>query len=134
MLKNEADSLFYGREFDLHTLNQAHIRDQRRDLTELHQFLVSNDDHKGEEMKQLQQICIDCKINSPLLGDQLYDPNAFDLSKKKRPFGDKIKQLCQENNVFWDYKKNSRLALDLTTTDKASVDLKKRKEFLKVRG
>ena len=85
-------------------------------------------------MKQLQQICIDCKINSPLLGDQLYDPNAFDLSKKKRPFGDKIKQLCQENNVFWDYKKNSRLALDLTTTDKASVDLKKRKEFLKVRG
>jgi hypothetical protein len=45
-----------------------------------------------------------------------------------------VVRLCEDPAIFQKYKRNSRLALDLTTTDKASLNQKRRQEFLKMRG
>jgi hypothetical protein len=42
--------------------------------------------------------------------------------------------MCTDIEIFRKYKKNARLMLDLTTTDKESLALKKREEFYRVRG
>jgi len=41
---------------------------------------------------------------------------------------------CVQMNTFLKYKTNSRLTLDLTTTDKASLNEKRRQAFYRIRG
>ncbi len=43
-------------------------------------------------------------------------------------------RLCEDPAMFQKYKLNTRLALDLTKTDKACLKLKRRQEFLRTRG
>jgi hypothetical protein len=42
--------------------------------------------------------------------------------------------MCTDKEMFIKYKKNARLVLDLTTTDEASLNAKRRQEFYKIRG
>jgi len=62
----------------LHTLNEQAAKEEIQDLKELMQYLKSHDDVIDERLEELKTICIDCKINSPFLGEQLYDPNSYD--------------------------------------------------------
>jgi len=50
------------------------------------------------------------------------------------PFNEKIKQLCTDTQIFIQYKNDARLTLDLTTTDKAKLDKKRREQFYFIRG
>jgi hypothetical protein len=54
----------------LHTLNEQAAKEEIQDLKELMQYLKSHDDVIDERLEELKTICIDCKINSPFLGEQ----------------------------------------------------------------
>ena len=42
--------------------------------------------------------------------------------------------MCAKQNTFLKYKHDCRKMLDMTQTDKASIEKRKRQEFLKVRA
>ena len=74
---------------------------------------MAQEDVAEERAKELRDICIEFKINSPLLGEDLYNPNAPDLSRDQQRFSDKISQLCTQRNFFHQYIKSTRETLDM---------------------
>lgn len=75
--------------------------------------MTKRDEH-AERKKELKRICLENGINNEYcLGEDLYDPRAFDYSQKKPSFGHKIKTLCfQDPETYYKYKINTRRVMD----------------------
>ena len=68
-LKAEACDLFYNRKFDLHTLNEKAKEADIQDLNMLLGLTLPEPQNDWRK-KELRQICITYKINSPLIGEE----------------------------------------------------------------
>jgi hypothetical protein len=80
-MHTNAKALLDNESIDLNTLfDQEYARDEE-DLKALHSYLLSFDASADERKEALKRICIKHKINSPLLGPLLYDPNKFDKTR-----------------------------------------------------
>ena len=123
-----------GKLFNLHALYQNQLEIDQEDLKLLKSYVTPLVDPKVAYHEELKQICLKHQINNPFLGEQLYDPNKYDQSNIEQPFADKITQMCAMQNTFLKYKHDCRKMLDMTQTDKASIEKRKRQEFLKVRA
>lgn len=100
-----------------------------QDLKLLLSYMEAQDDVVQERKDELRDICLEFGINSPLLGDEFYDPNAPDLSREAQNFGDKISQICGSRNLFQHYMRNTRDMLEMSKTNRAEVDEERRRKF-----
>ena len=100
-----------------------------QDLKLLLSYMEAQDDVVQERKDELRDICLEFGINSPLLGDEFYDPNAPDLSREAQNFGDKISQICGSRNLFQHYMRNTRDMLEMSKTNRAEVDEERRRQF-----
>jgi hypothetical protein len=59
-------------------------------------------------------ICIKTGINNPIVGEEYYDPRAFDYSKIPLTFPKKINNMCfNDFSTYYKYKKDSQKMLDI---------------------
>lgn len=81
MIKENASKLD-NEKYNLHTLFNKATENDAQDLKLLLSYMEAQDDVVQERKDELRDICLEFGINSPLLGDDLYDPNAPDLSRE----------------------------------------------------
>ncbi len=82
---------------------------------------------------QLKDICIKHNINNPIVGEELYNSSAFDLSKQKQPYSSIITSMCQYSGSFQHFKENRREILGFSFAKDPVFLKKKEHEFTKVK-
>jgi hypothetical protein len=67
--------------------------------------LQSFDEPIDWQKEELKKICLQFKINNPVIGD-LYDPNKPDLTRRKQAFHKQILKDAEHDDIYMRYKSN----------------------------
>jgi hypothetical protein len=84
-------------------------------------------------MEELKRICLEYKINNPVIGDELYNPTKYDGTKVFYPYSQKIKQICQNPKAFYSYLKDKREMLGFSDIKSPEYAKNYEENFLKLR-
>ena len=120
--RNHAD-FFRNRVISLNLLAKEKDEADIRDLELLMGFILIKKVDNTKFYNQLKDICIKHKINNPIVGEEFYDPSAFDLTKQKQTYSSTVTSLCQDPGAYQHFKSNRREILGFS--------LKKDPEILK---
>jgi hypothetical protein len=83
ILYRKKRDLFYNRKYELHSLSEQQKEMDIKALKFLLGLTVAKKDEITERRDELIKICLENKINNPIIGAQHYDPRAFDYSRKQ---------------------------------------------------
>ena len=83
ILYRKKRDLFYNRKYELHSLSEQQKEMDIKALKFLLGLTVAKKDEITERRDELIKICLENKINNPIIGAQHYDPWAFDYSRKQ---------------------------------------------------
>ena len=83
-------SYYYNKKINLHTEMGQKRHQDKNDLQWLLKKTRVTDVPGDAEKEELKRICIEHGINNPIVGEDRYDPEAFDMSKQERNYRDKI--------------------------------------------
>jgi hypothetical protein len=112
LLFKHRDALFYQRKYEMHSLNEEQIKEQRAALEFLLGLTIPTVDEVQRRKEELRRICLSKGINNVLLGKD-YDPNKYDFTKDHISFGYKLQtQVAADPNLFYKYKKDTREVLE----------------------
>jgi hypothetical protein len=113
ILYKKRKALFYDRKFELHTLSEEQKVNDLKALHFLLNLTVGKRDEVMERKNELKRICIENKINNPIIGEKLYNPSGFDYSRVSQTFAHKIISLCHaDSDTYHKYKVNNRGILE----------------------
>jgi hypothetical protein len=112
-ISKEKRALLYTRKFELYSLYEMQKAIDIKCLRFLLKMTLPQKDPLKERTKELRRICIEFMINNPIIGEELYDPNAFDYSNEANTFADRITTQFQKDiGSYHKYKSNSRRMME----------------------
>lgn len=89
LLFKKRDALFYNRKYEIHSLNEEQIKEQKAELEFLLGLTIPSVDEVARRKEELRRICLSKGINNVLLGKD-YDPNKYDFTQDHINFGYKL--------------------------------------------
>lgn len=96
-MKTQANHLYYQKKADLYSLMQMKKKQDDLDIVKLEKKTKVPINLLKREEEELKRICKDYQI---------------DLHDRKLPYGEKIRQICNNATAFHRYKKDRRVMLD----------------------
>lgn len=91
IMKTQCNNLYYQKKSDLYSLMQLKKKQEELDIVRLEKKTIVPINVIKREEEELKRICKDYQI---------------DLHNRKLPYGDKIRQICNNTSAFHRYKQD----------------------------